>query len=134
MGKKIAVWLDREQAELFLLQGDDLQRETIVSELPGKHRGLGGQGAPHSYGTKSVTSEHNEHRWREEVLKRYFNAIATALKGAVRVVVIGPGTTKDQFFHFLQDKGFAAQLDPETQTTKHLTPAERERFVRDYFA
>jgi hypothetical protein len=132
--KFVAVWLDHKHARVISLLDDTITSQTIDSGLPRKRRSTGGVRSGSSFADFSLSSEHNEHQWRQEMTKKYFEKITAALEGAKRVVLLGPGPMKRTLLHILQqNKSLANRLDQEPITVGKLTDPQLERLVREYF-
>ncbi|MEZ4743825.1 MAG: hypothetical protein R3B45_15500 [Bdellovibrionota bacterium] len=90
----IAVWLDHKTAHILSVENSSINRITIPSNFPKRRKSTGGTHANRPYAEYSLASEHNEHRWREEIKKKYFQNIIELIDNAIRIVLLGPGSTR----------------------------------------
>ena len=115
--KMVAIWLDQETAEIFAVSDHQINKCIIKSELPRKHRSTGGVQPNPPYERHALTSEHNENRWRDQMTKKFFSHIISHLDDASRIVLMGPGETKNLLQREINTiETLRSQLDSEPVT------------------
>ena len=111
MSRNVAVWMDGEEARVFHVRTRGFDEATVHSP------------------------EHHVHRHpRDHDQHRFFHALAGTLKGAERILVLGPSTTKLLFLRYLQKSapGVEARI-VGLETADHPTDGQIAAHVRRYF-
>jgi hypothetical protein len=127
--------LDQNTARVFQFdRGEITELTSFDSGMKLKRKATGGTRLRMPYATHSRFSEKNEQSWRREILKKFFKKIMNEVRGADRVLLLGPGRTKSEFWHELADfKHFSARLEPELVSVDDVSDAQLAATIRDYF-
>jgi stalled ribosome rescue protein Dom34 len=113
------VWLDHQEARVFGVDADRLQAETVAAPEHHLHRHPKGATAEHQHPSDSA---------------HFFQDVATVLRDADQVLVLGPSTAKLQFLRFLakQDHALEAKI-VGVETVDHPTDRQLVAHARHYF-
>ncbi len=113
------VWLDHQEAHVFGVDTATLQAETVTAPDHHLHRHPKGSTAEHHHSNDSA---------------QFFRHIATVLREAEQVLVVGPSTAKLQFLRFLtkQDQALEAKV-VGVETVDHPTDRQLVAHARHYF-
>jgi hypothetical protein len=128
------VWLDHSGATIIRV---DPARVTTVTTIPSNveprrhsrphtprssttHRALGG-------------TKHEENRRREQI-KAYYASLAKTLRGAARVLLIGPSVAKYELASLLNGRKSGAPTVVAVESRDRLTPRQLVRHVEHFFA
>jgi stalled ribosome rescue protein Dom34 len=118
--RHVAVWIDHHEAHIFHVDAESADEKTVCSPAPHVHRHPKGAG-----------SEHNH----PDDAHKFFRAVAQALEGAERVLVVGPSTAKLQFIRYAYKHD--STLEPRivgVETVDHPTDGQLVAYSRRYFA
>jgi hypothetical protein len=118
--RHVAVWIDHNEARIFHVDAEQLDALTI--EAPAHH--------VHRH-PKGPTAEHNH----PDDLHHFFQAVARALEGAERVLIVGPSTAKLQFIRYAHKHDPA--LEPRivgVETVDHPTDPQLVAYAKRHFA
>lgn len=113
------VWLDHQEARIFGVDAEELQAEKVSAAEHHFHRHPKGPSAEHDH-PSDVT--------------HFFRDIATALRAAGDVLLVGPSTAKLQFLRFLatHDPSLEAKV-VGVETVDHPTDRQLVAHARHYF-
>ncbi len=113
------VWLDHHEARIFGVDAEKLQTETIVAPEHHLHR--------HPKGP-------SPDRERPSDDAHFFQHIATVLRDADAVLLVGPSHAKLQFLRFLtkRDRALEAKV-VGVETVDHPTDRQLIAHARHYF-
>jgi len=113
------VWLDHQEARIFGVDADKLQAETVAAPEHHLHRHPKGPTAEHHHASDGA---------------QFFRHIATVLRDADEILVVGPSTAKLQFLRFLtkQDQALEAKV-VGVETVDHPTDRQLVAHARHYF-
>lgn len=107
-----AVWLDHEQARVFLFHQDDVDMVKVHPEKP------------HHHISKSDPKAE----------AHFFEAVSKTLNEAAEFVVLGPGSAKLQFVKWVHKSAHA--LEPRlvgVETVDHPTDGQIVAYAKKYF-
>lgn len=114
------VWLDHAQAKVFQFNPDKVDSKVVHA-----HGGAGG----HIHHKAGVTGSGHSHGD-----PAFFSAVEQALAGVGEVLVLGPGTAKQEFVHHVDKhaKDLAKKI-VAVETADHLTDHQIVAQARAYF-
>jgi stalled ribosome rescue protein Dom34 len=120
MGRRVAVWMDGEEAEVFHIRTKGFDEATVHAP---KHR-VRRHPADEPTGTRNHLDDQH----------RFFHELAGTLKDAEQILLLGPSTTKLLFLLFLQasDPALATRI-VGLETADHPTDGQIATQVRRYF-
>lgn len=110
------VWIDRENAKLFHLSQEKMEREHL----------------------HATHSEHHSHR-RDELDKtreshEFFADTAKMLKDSSQILIVGPGVAKHHFYNYLaEQQPEIAKKIAGIETVDHPTDAQIAALTRTFF-
>ncbi|HTB73571.1 MAG TPA: hypothetical protein VK762_10025 [Polyangiaceae bacterium] len=113
--RHVAVWIDHKEAKIFHVVAEGFELTQIK--------------APHHHVTRKA-EEQGTHAGSE----RYFHDVATALKDAEEILLVGPSSAKLDFFRYVHKHDHA--LEPKIlgiETLDHPTDGQLVAYVRHYF-
>lgn len=99
--KKVGIWLDKEKALCFALEGQKEHFETIASELE-FFNARGGSRSKTRWGPQEVVKDSKYLEREKHQLKRYFENIVSNLENTAALVIYGPAQTPEKFAKMLQ--------------------------------
>jgi hypothetical protein len=113
------VWLDHQEARIFGVDAENLQAEKVAAPEHHFHRHPKGPGAEHQHPSDGT---------------HFFRDIATALRAAGEILLVGPSTAKLQFLRFLTkyDQALEAKV-VGVETVDHPTDRQLVAHARHYF-
>lgn len=90
MTTDVGIWIDHAKAHIITLRTDHEPRfETIESAVEGKRKSTGH--VRMSPSTQHASGSHNkDERWREAMLRQYFERVARKVSAAHRLYIFGP--------------------------------------------
>jgi stalled ribosome rescue protein Dom34 len=118
--RHVTVWIDHSEARIFHVDAKTLDENTVIAPAHHVHRH-----------PKGATAEHNH----PDDAHRFFRAVAQELKGAERILVVGPSTAKLQFIRYATKDDRA--LEPRivgVETVDHPTDRQLVAYSKRYFA
>ena len=118
--RHVIVWLDHQEARIFHVDAEKLDEKTVPAPTRHVHRH-----------PKGPAAEHNH----PDDAHHFFQALARALEGAERVLIVGPSTTKLQFVRYAHKHD--PTLEPRIvgiETVDHPTDRQLVAYSRRYFA
>jgi hypothetical protein len=113
------VWLDHQEARIFGVDAEKLQAEKVAAPEHHFHRHPKGPGAEHEHPGDGT---------------HFFRDVATALRAAGEVLLVGPSTAKLQFLRFLaKDEPLLEAKVVGVETVDHPTDRQLVAHARHYF-
>jgi stalled ribosome rescue protein Dom34 len=115
MSHHVAVWIDHREAKIFQIEPETFVMSKVV--------------VPHHHVTRKA-SEHGTHG----DLGGFYHEVATALKGAGALLIVGPSSAKLDFIRHLQGHDHALEATIcGVETLDHPTDPQFVAYVRHYF-
>jgi stalled ribosome rescue protein Dom34 len=117
----IVVWIDHSDARIFELGRNDSERTGVTAEnRPGhlhhKSGTVGGEG-------------------HKQIARKFLASVARELAGAREILIVGNGTAKTEFAHYLRDHEKALyERVLGVETVDHKSEGEVLAFARKFFA
>jgi hypothetical protein len=132
MADRIAIWMDHDEAQIIEADGEVQKTATIASGAESKRRATGGTHMSGKSFAKSPASGdgHYEGR-RANALQHYYAEVVKVIGDASDVLILGPGTAKDELSHRLGDR---SSRRVRVETSSRLTDGELLARVRKAFA
>lgn len=134
MPKRIGIWIDHAKTHLVILEnGTTPEVLTIESDVEHRHKATPAGGPALPGQLHSAPIKRYEHR-REQEKRRYYEQIASAVRFADSLVVMGPGLAKRELVNQLQKhKCLAGRVLAIQPADKKLTKAQLVAKVRAAF-
>ncbi len=135
---KIGIWMDQSHALLLGYQDEKL---LLLDDLPSpieSHTRTDGEGKDLTrFGAEpgdASKNEHKNHNIHQNQIKAYFLLLEKRLHAKEELLLMGPGISKTQFFHYLQaNKQFSnlkiEVMDSEKMTENQLLALVKEKFT-----
>ena len=132
--KKTGIWLDKEKALCFTLEGEKERLETITSELE-FFNPKGGSRSKTRWGPQDVVQDSKYLEREKHQLKRYFENIVSALDDTGALVIYGPAEAPEKFAKMLEDDhtALAGKLK-KVEKVDSMTENQFKALVRDFFS
>ena len=127
---QIVVWIDHRQAVVFKQEKKNvISRHTVVSErMNGAEGRRGYRGSPPGRGHMALVSERNHLQWLAEKEKSFLSNVIGLLRGAGRIVIMGPGLMKLKLSNLLKvHKTLGDVLEGEPRPCERMGELELER-------
>ena len=120
MTRKIAVWMDGNEARVFHVREEGFDEATVWAPAQHVHR------HPKDQQMRIRNHPDDQHR--------FFDELADALAGAERILVVGPAATKLLFLRYLhkRDPALEARI-VGLETVDHPTDRQIVAYARQYF-
>jgi len=135
--KQVGVWLDQAKAYLIGMQeGNAFLMEIIESKIPRLKREEGESDDKTRFSSDSQHSSSNEFKKNQiktNELKSYFRKLQNKLKDFEDILIIGPGTIKDQFFNALMENQEYDGKSIEVQTKGKFSENQLMAYINDFF-
>jgi stalled ribosome rescue protein Dom34 len=120
MRRRVAVWIDSEEARVFHVRTKGFDEATVHSPKHCVHR------RPKAALTRTRNRPDDQHR--------FFHELAGTLKDAERILLVGPSTTKLSFLRYLHKSAPALEARVVgLETADHPTDGQIAVHVRRYF-
>ncbi|MGE0616425.1 MAG: hypothetical protein AB7P04_12365 [Bacteriovoracia bacterium] len=110
----VVVWIDHEHAKLYSFSAERMSREILRATYVDHHTHLRDRA--------------------ERGLPGLFREVADRVRGAQGILIVGPGTARSEFLHYLQadEKPLAARV-VACEPVDHPSDAEIATFAARYF-
>ena len=119
MSNHTVIWIDHNEARVMRVHGEALEKSTVWAPTHHLHR--------HSRGA-AESAEHPEDA------KRFFKELATVLKDAGEILVVGPSTAKLELLKYFHSH--APELVPQVvgvETVDHPSDGQVVAYAKKYF-
>ena len=114
-----AVWIDHQEARIYHVAEGSSDEATVKAPTHHLHRH-----------PKGPTAEHNH----PDDLHHFFAAVAKALEGAEKILVVGPSTAKLQFLRFAHKHAPSVEEHVVgVETVDHPTDRQLVSHIKGYF-
>ena len=126
------LWIDDEQAKLFLFSEERMQREVFqITHLDFQPDGLldslKGEWGQASGETKHAMDQQAEAYERLRLFK-FFQRLMISLQAEKKILILGPGVAKHQFYQYLKE--IAPEISKRVQTCEELDDPSDEKIAR----
>lgn len=113
----LALWLDHKEARIFKFEPEQVE----VKHLPNTH-----YAGSH---THQRTDDKTEH------LKKFYKDVLVGVTGATEILLMGPGTAKTEFKHYLEDhhQEKLAQKIVGVEPCDKVSDSEVKKIAQKYF-
>ena len=132
MKKEIGLWIDHREAVLVILTGD---AEEILHIPSTDEKHIHYSGRSHSKtpeGLTGVAAEDQRDRKFENQLKRYYDEVIAAVRGADTIQIFGPGEAKGELKKRIEREKLKAHT-LVVETTDKMTDRQIAAKVREHF-
>ena len=131
--KKVGVWLDRREAFLAIIDGDEIQTSLIPSNIEDTRPG-GGSRSKVPYGPMDKSDERKLLRRKQQQEAVYFETIMQkAGEDVESLYIFGPGDTRVHFEKFLREEPRWDKLISEVVPADSMTDNQKVAQVRKHF-
>ncbi len=131
--KKIGIWLDKEKAHLVTLRNEDVEFNTINSDIEFFHP-KGGSRSKTRWGPQDVVQDSKYLEREKHQLKLYFKELAKTMENAEAIAIFGPADTNAKFYKELSENYKTLALKVKTvEKADSMTENQVKALVRDFF-
>ena len=114
--KLSVIWIDRENARIFHLSDEKMERKQLKLRHPDHH------------------THHRDHLDQDREEPGLFKEIATELQDSERLLIIGPGVAKHHFQNYLNEhQPFLAKRVAGVETVDHPTDGQIAALAKKFF-
>lgn len=118
--KHTVVWIDQREAKVFDVAADAVAKTFVHSPGPHIHR--------HAHEQEVKVRNHPDDE------RRFFEEVASALKGREQILLVGPSKTKLHFLRHLQRNDPALEHNiAAIETVDHPTDGQLVAYLRRHF-
>lgn len=128
--KKVGIWIDKDKANIVMLDGDQERFSTINSEVDyykaTANKTIGG--------ASEIAKDRKLLERKKHQIKSYFSAIAAEISDADAIVIFGPAQMGEKFKKKL-DKNYNS-ISPKVKRvvkTHKMTDNQTKAWVKDFF-
>lgn len=120
--KKIAVWLDHQQAHFIRVKKEKIVVETIASGQETQVRYKGETGTGTKLGkTRSSNQEFKKHEKEKNTLLKYYKELSKAMEKYDFIYLFGPTTAKSELLNYNREHSKAAGKTFIVDSTDSMT-------------
>ena len=130
MDRNVGLWIDHKQA--YVISDQDGIIEVIPSRLEPPAHYSGGTQLGGKMNQKADTEFRKSDRFRLQ-LKKYYQQVITALKGANSIIIIGPGEDKVEFEKALMKYKSLQNRVLKVETADKMTKNQMIAYVRKFY-
>ena len=110
MKNDMGVWIDRRQAVIVMLNDGTESIERIEADFEKRGRYTSDQQAVSENTPHMDLAEDKHERHAIEMVNHYYDAVATHLKNAGSLLIMGPGPAKVEFQKYLERHKFNVEI------------------------
>ncbi|MEO7035799.1 MAG: hypothetical protein ABI548_17825 [Polyangiaceae bacterium] len=119
MSKQVAIWIDHQEARILHIPPDQLDDSILSAHLHEVH-----QRASREAGDRERPADE----------RRFFRRVGKSLKGAKRILLLGPSTPKLDFARFLRKHEHALERRiVGIETVEQPDDRQLLKFAKEYF-
>lgn len=133
MAKRMGIWIDKRQAKVYTLTGEDQALTTIASEVD-EYNPIGGSRTARSDGPQDVVQDSKYTQREKQQLKDFFARLTDPIAEADEVVIFGPAQTGQKLADELQAQyKHLADKVVGVEKADSMTDNQIKAWVRSYF-
>jgi hypothetical protein len=131
MVNKTGVWIDRRQAIVARLAGNNESSVHVTSNMEKQERRAGDREGG-SFEPLNVPSDDTRDRKETAELNKYFDDVISHLKDSQAIYICGPGEAKKHLVNRIEKNGSLVD-NLVVETADHMTEAQFVARVREHF-
>ena len=133
MDKKTGIWIDHRQAVIITLDKNQEAVDVVESETERPPKMEGGSRSKVPWGPRDVGAETRNERKFQQQLDRYYQEIASNLKGVESIFLFGPGQAKGELKKHLDDTHGLRDRVVAVETADKMTQPQMVAKVREFY-
>jgi stalled ribosome rescue protein Dom34 len=133
MKKEVGLWIDHRQAVIVILHDGTEAISRIEAGFEKRGRYTNDIQAVSENSPRMDLAEDKHERHKLELINHYYEAVATYLRDATDILIMGPGQAKVEFQKYLEKQKHGAQIIG-VESADNLTDAQIAARVRQGFA
>lgn len=133
MEKKVGVWVDHRKAVIVTIGQDEETVQVVYSSIETHGHPSGGSRSRSQSGPQDVLADDSLQRQSSMYLKKYYNDIASYIKNATAIMLMGPGEAKGELRKNLERRMMHDAI-VEVRPADKMTDREIALDVRAYYA
>ena len=139
----IGIWVDRKKAVIITIKRQERPYEEegkiavtqIKSDVERKVRLAGGSRTGNTpWGPQEIAVDSKIEARQKQQLKKYYHRIIECIKGADKIVIMGPGETKFGLKNQIEKSKTMASKIADLQTCDKMTDKQFAARVRSFFS
>jgi hypothetical protein len=132
MKTKAGVWIDHRKAVVVQISDKGEETRQINSDVEKPFASAATPGSQRPDRQQGFLPESTQEHTFMNQLNTFYDAVLTSLRGADRVLIIGPGEAKGEFQKRLKSKKFPAHV-VEVEAADKMTDRQIAAHVREHF-
>lgn len=135
MANSLGVWIDHKKAFLVEINGKEILKTALSSEVEPHTRYHSGVRAAGGTGSPEASAETKADNRRANQLKNWYKEVLDEVKArnAAEILILGPGEAKTELMGQLEKTNGLSAKVVGVETTDQLTENQIAAAVRDYF-
>lgn len=131
--RNVGIWIDHRQAVIVALEGDEVEVETVASNIERRARPAGGARSGTPYGPQDVIDEHAlERRW-EQQLKGYYADVIDRIGDAAAIYAFGPARARHELLDAVGSSPLLRTASTTTAPCDKLTNPQIVAHVKHHY-
>lgn len=132
MASKAGVWIDHRKAVIVVVGPGEEHTELIVSNVEKHPERAGDSPLKGPYESRQVPRDDRRQMALTGELNTYYDAVATAVRDAESLLILGPGEAKGEFRKRLEKNKLGGHV-AAVETADKMTDRQIAAKVREYF-
>lgn len=132
MKKEVGLWIDHRQAVIVTLYDDTEQIERVDANFEKRGNNTSDVQSMSESSLKIDLAEDKHERHTQEMINRYYSEVATHLKDATDVYIMGPGQARTEFQKYIEAQKLPATI-LRVEPADKLSDAQIAAKVRQSF-
>jgi stalled ribosome rescue protein Dom34 len=129
MMSQVGVWLDRSKAFIVSINGSQVDTVTLKSDMEiARHPRCG------TKGRCTIIPERRLRNRKKEVIKKFYRRIIFTIKNADSVLILGPGTAKNEIVEEIRRTALHRSRIVGLGTTDKMSSIQVERAIKKFYA
>jgi stalled ribosome rescue protein Dom34 len=131
--KNIGIWMDKEKAQIVILEGEKVVLKTVESDLE-FYKVRGGSRSKTRWGPQEVVHDSRYLEKEKHQVRAFFAKLAKAVKNADVISVFGPAEIKDRFAKEMKEKypDIGSRINA-VKTADSMTDKQVVAMVKEHF-
>ncbi|UCF73254.1 MAG: hypothetical protein JSW35_02035 [Deltaproteobacteria bacterium] len=130
---KAGLWIDHKKAVIVTIQGDQVSKKVIRSDIEKRVRHSGGARSSTPYGPQDIASEKKRDERYDHHLKVYHRNIVDSIRKAESIYIFGPGEGKVELKKHIEKTAALSKNIAGVETSDKLSDAQIVSKVKRFF-
>jgi stalled ribosome rescue protein Dom34 len=133
MKNDMGLWIDHRQAVIVTLNDGTESIEHVEADFEKRGNYTSDMQSESESSLRMDLAEDKHERHAAEMVNHYYDAVATHIKNATGILIMGPGPAKSEFQKYLENHKFSGTIIG-VEAADNLTDAQIAAKVRTTFA